>query len=56
MWGLRIDEDRSVIANEEIIDLSKNQKINISGFGEDPAGELYILGFDGRIHRLTPAR
>ena len=30
-----------------------NPKLTIAAFGEDPEGELYILAFDGRIHRLT---
>ena len=37
------------------IDMSQVKAVlNIAGFGEDAAGELYILAFDGRIHRLVP--
>ncbi len=35
--------------------LSHNPKLNVAAFGEDRAGELYILAFDGRIHRFRPA-
>ena len=27
--------------------------MNIASFGEDRRGELFILAFDGRIHRLV---
>ena len=39
----------------ELIDLKhpRQRKLNISGFGEDARGELFILAFDGRIHRLV---
>ncbi|CAN5853134.1 PQQ-dependent sugar dehydrogenase [soil metagenome] len=56
IWGLRIDENREVLINDELIDLSRSPKISIAAFGEDRAGELYILGFDGRIHRFVPER
>ncbi len=39
----------------ELIDLQRGaKKLAIAGFGEDPQGELYILAFDGQIHRLVP--
>lgn len=53
IWGLRVGPGEEVIENAELIDISKNPKINIAAFGEDQAGELYILGFDGKIHRLV---
>jgi hypothetical protein len=27
--------------------------LHIASFGEDPQGELFILAFDGRIHKLV---
>ena len=53
IWGLRV-ENGNVLANGELIDLSRNPKLNIASFGEDPQGELTILAFDGRIHELVP--
>jgi hypothetical protein len=53
IWGLRYDHSKA-IASSELIDLSRNPKLNIAPFGEDPVGELYILAFDGRIHELVP--
>jgi len=37
-------------AGLEIVD----SDLNITAFGEDPSGELYLLSLDGRIHRLAP--
>ena len=55
IWGLR-EKDGKAVENAELVDLTRQKKLNISSFGEDAAGELYILAFDGRIHRLTPRR
>lgn len=33
----------------------KEQLANLSSFGEDAAGELYLLSLDGTIHRFDPA-
>ena len=52
IWGLR-EEGGKTVANGELVDLSKSKKLNIAAFGEDPAGELYILAFDGQIHRFA---
>ena len=54
VWGLRLDESGKLIANAELIDLasSRQPKINIAAFGEDRDANLYLLGFDGRIHRF----
>ncbi|MBI2867360.1 MAG: PQQ-dependent sugar dehydrogenase [Chloroflexi bacterium] len=50
VWALRHDGAR-VTEQRELVD-SPNQ---ISSFGEDADGELYLLSFgDGRIYRLTP--
>jgi quinoprotein glucose dehydrogenase len=54
IWGTR-EKNGKATANAELIDI-KAGKINIAAFGEDPAGELYILGFDGRIHTLVPRK
>ncbi len=57
IWGLRYDsEARKLLANGELIDMSKNPKLNIASFAEDPNGELFILAFDGRIHQLVPRK
>jgi glucose/arabinose dehydrogenase len=53
IWGLRAKNGK-LIANGELIDLRRNPKLNIASFGENPQGELYILAFDGRIHKLVP--
>lgn len=50
IWGLRaVDEgweNRSLLASGK----------NISSFGEDEAGELYLVGYtDGTIYRIAPA-
>ncbi|RUL89150.1 PQQ-dependent sugar dehydrogenase [Tautonia sociabilis] len=57
IWGVKVDDQDQVIATGELIDLSspRQPKLNISAFGEDPEGNLYILAFDGRIHRFRPA-
>jgi glucose/arabinose dehydrogenase len=53
IWGLR-ERDGKLVENRELIDVARGPKLNIAAFGEDPAGALYILAFDGRIHRLVP--
>ena len=55
IWALR-EEGGKAVANGEIVNLRTNPKLNIAAFGEDPAGELYILAFDGRIHKLVRPR
>jgi glucose/arabinose dehydrogenase len=52
IWGLR-ERDGKVEVNGELIDRKREKKLNVAAFGEDPEGELYLLAFDGRIHRLT---
>ncbi len=52
IWGLRY-ENGKLVTNGELVDMSKNPKLNIASFGEDSRGELYILAFDGRIHELV---
>ena len=53
IWGLR-EKDGKATVNGEIVDLGKSRPINIAAFGEDASGELYILGFDGKLHQLSP--
>jgi glucose/arabinose dehydrogenase len=53
IWGLR-EKDGKAVENRELIDVTRGPKLNIAAFGEDPAGELYILAFDGKIYRLVP--
>jgi hypothetical protein len=56
IWGLR-EREGKVVANQQLIDLPSSERLKISAFGEDPAGELYILSFsDGKIHEFVPRR
>ena len=50
IWGLRYDGQR-VTDHALLVDSS----LDIASFGEDAAGELYILSFDRSIYRLKPA-
>jgi glucose/arabinose dehydrogenase len=52
IWGLR-ERDGKAEVNAELIDRKRERKLNVAAFGEDPDGELYLLAFDGRIHRLA---
>ena len=54
IWGLR-EEGGKAVVNQELIDPSRG-KLGIASFGEDRKGELFILAFDGRIHKLVPRR
>jgi glucose/arabinose dehydrogenase len=54
IWGVRLGADGKAAENAELIDMTKSRKLNIASFGEDAQGELYILAFDGKIHRLAP--
>ncbi len=54
IWGLRATEGKAV-ANGEIVAPGRGSGLNVAAFGEDPAGELYLLGFDGHLSRLVPA-
>jgi glucose/arabinose dehydrogenase len=53
IWGVKAKDGQAVEAGE-LTDVSKS-KLAIAGFGEDATGDLFILAFDGRIHRLVPA-
>ncbi|NUO83623.1 PQQ-dependent sugar dehydrogenase [candidate division KSB1 bacterium] len=45
IWGLRY-ANGSVVANQFLVDCPAN----ISSFGEDQAGEVFVVGHDGRIY------
>ena len=48
IWTLRYDGSR-VTEHLELID----SQLDISSFGEDQSGEIFILSFDEKIYRLT---
>ena len=48
IWALRHDGEE-VTEQMQIVDSS----LRIPSFGEDAAGELYVLSFDGKIYRLV---
>jgi hypothetical protein len=48
LWALSLDENRRV-TNEEISNSGKN----ISAFGTDVDGDVYLCAFDGKIYTLT---
>jgi len=54
IWGVRLGDDGKAAESAELIDVSRSKPLNIAAFGEDAEGELYILAFDGKIHRLAP--
>ncbi len=49
IWALYFDGER-VTENVLVVDFA----LEISSFGEDQAGELHILSFDGRIYQFNP--
>ena len=51
IWALRFDNGQ-IIEHRRIVDSGPQ----ISSFGVDEAGELYLTAFDGRLYRLTPNR
>lgn len=50
LWGLRYDGER--ITRQRLLD---DTDLRISSFGEDDAGELYVVDYQGRIYRIAPA-
>ena len=48
IWGLRYEDGR-VTEQLELVD----SRLEISSFGEDQSGEMFILSFDGGIYRLV---
>ena len=56
VWALREKgQSGEAEANSEVLDLKANKRLAIAAFGEDQAGEIYILGFDGAIYSIAPA-
>ncbi|MHC5025257.1 MAG: PQQ-dependent sugar dehydrogenase [Planctomycetota bacterium] len=53
LWGLRY-EDGSVTANEEII--REYDRRHVTSFGEDTAGEVYVVTFDRQDARGTSGK
>jgi quinoprotein glucose dehydrogenase len=49
IWALRA-KDHKALKNRELTD---PRPLAIAAFGEDPAGELYVLAFDGKIYRFV---
>ena len=54
IWGVRAKDGRAVEGGE-LIDVAKQKVLNIAAFGEDRAGDILILAFDGKLHHLVPA-
>lgn len=54
IWGVKA-KDGQAVESAELVDVTKSKPLNIAAFGEDSRGDLFILAFDGRIHRLVPA-
>jgi glucose/arabinose dehydrogenase len=52
IWALRVAEDGTVTDKEILIREEGDPSINVGSFSEGPDGELYMLGFDGRIYIL----
>lgn len=50
VWALSLDENNQAIENR-VIAVEAPDKI--SGFGEDEAGELYLVGYNGKIYRFA---
>ena len=53
IWGLRPKAGKAVPA-VELFAPGRGSSLNVAAFGEDPAGELFLLAFDGKIYRLVP--
>ena len=51
LWGLGQDANGEWAGSEPI-----ETDLNISSFGEDAAGELYVTAFDGTLYRVTAPR
>lgn len=52
IWGLKWD-DGAVQEVGEIFDLKKHKRVNITSFGQDAAGELYVLPDSGQIRKIV---
>jgi len=49
LWAIRYDG--TVVTDSALVVTAPS---SISSFGEDEAGELYVIGYDGRIFRFLP--
>ncbi|NIR32183.1 MAG: PQQ-dependent sugar dehydrogenase [Gammaproteobacteria bacterium] len=49
LWGLRYDGER--VTRQRLLE---NTGLRIASFGEDDAGELYVVDYRGRIYRIAP--
>lgn len=57
VWAVREKgQSNEAEAVGEVVDLKTNPRLQIAAFGEDAAGELYILAFDGKIYSISPAK
>jgi glucose/arabinose dehydrogenase len=50
LWGIGSDGDGSWVASEPI-----ETGLNVSSFGEDASGELYVVDLNGGIYRIVTA-
>lgn len=50
IWGARYREGK-IVWHKELADTT----LQILGFGEDAAGEIYLVDYAGEIHRLIPS-
>jgi glucose/arabinose dehydrogenase len=50
IWGLRYEDGAATVTRE-----IANTGLPIASFGEDAAGELYVLAFDGGVYRVVAA-
>ena len=48
IWGVKAKDGQAVEAGE-LTDVNKS-KLAIAAFGEDPAGDMFILAFDGKLY------
>lgn len=48
LWALTLDASNGFVANRVL----GTAPDNISGFGEDESGELYVVGYNGKIYRF----
>ncbi|MYG93614.1 MAG: PQQ-dependent sugar dehydrogenase [Acidimicrobiia bacterium] len=57
LWGLKVDPaDNNLANNDQHFELGVTvPQATLVSFGEDAAGELYVLSFDDTIYRLEPA-
>ena len=52
IWGLTVDDQGTATRVELGVSVPGG---TLASFGEDAAGELYVLSFDDTVYRLDPA-